>query len=780
LQLKNVTTGEVDFATINLSGYLQKSDTATLVATKYWTGANFFPLVGGTLTGTGGAGFIGLPSQVTAAGTPASGLNIYAQGSSFNWKGTDGYERQFASTLTGGRTYTLPDVNGTFALGSGTTNRIPIWTGTNTLGSSNALYNSTTKRWTWDSPSVLELPMGTDAQRPSPATTSDFWYNTTGNGLEWYNGTRWADVLESTFNRGTATRIPFFDANGQITDNANLTFTTAQGTLSASRIQTTNGNPVLGGDGTNFGMGVNGLYRIVLTNNYIQFQAPIAGSGSFTGMRMENQSLYVGAAASPAASAVLELGSTTKGFLPPRQTSVQRTAISSPATGLQVFQTDATEGYYSKYAAGWKRHLVEGDATWLKTELEAGRDVDITGATSTDFRLRSNTRIQFDGKVKFGADSATYIDPALNILYTKDTIFSETGIMKVNLNPRTGKNINISAAENGSIFYGDGIRRFVSGWSAGPNIAFGRGLLNNAGTGGRFVAIGDIVLDGSLSGYNGVGIGIGVGQFANASGDFFFLGGVEVARYATNIDRSVVIAPNSFNRSSGINLSQTVAFGATLGSTSTFRNVGGTQLGYQQLPMLVSGDQVSSYGYQAGKVIKRGTNLSFVGNYTGATDTMFSDASAIGNYAAIGQNQSITIGAINGVNSATYDAKIGIGTTTPSEKLHVVGAARIQGQLTANQESYNTITSTTSPQTLSSTRADNLINQGSTQATFTFNLPASPVDGQVCMITYNNAITALTIDGNGNTIVGSAVTTAVIGSQRKFKFYTGIGWIKQY
>jgi hypothetical protein len=97
-----------------------------------------------------------------------------------------------------------------------------------------------------------------------------------------------------------------------------------------------------------------------------------------------------------------------------------------------------------------------------------------------------------------------------------------------------------------------------------------------------------------------------------------------------------------------------------------------------------------------------------------------------------------------------------------------------------NTELYNTITSTTSPQTLSSTRADNLINQGGTQATFTLKLPASPVDGQVCMITYNNAITTLTIDGNGNTIVGSAVTTAVAGSQRKFKFYSGIGWIKQY
>ena len=95
-------------------------------------------------------------------------------------------------------------------------------------------------------------------------------------------------------------------------------------------------------------------------------------------------------------------------------------------------------------------------------------------------------------------------------------------------------------------------------------------------------------------------------------------------------------------------------------------------------------------------------------------------------------------------------------------------------------ERYYTVTSTSSPQTLSNDYSDNLINQGGTQATFTLNFPASPVDGQVLKITYNNAITTLTLDGNGNTIVGSAVTTGVAGSQRAFKFYTGIGWIKLY
>lgn len=55
----------------------------------------------------------------------------------------------------------------------------------------------------------------------------------------------------------------------------------------------------------------------------------------------------------PAASALLEVNSTTKGFLPPRMTQAQRNAIANPVIGLLIVQSDNTPGLYQYTATGW-------------------------------------------------------------------------------------------------------------------------------------------------------------------------------------------------------------------------------------------------------------------------------------------------------------------------------------------------------------------------------------------------------------------------------------------
>jgi hypothetical protein len=45
-------------------------------------------------------------------------------------------------------------------------------------------------------------------------------------------------------------------------------------------------------------------------------------------------------------SAILDVKSTTQGMLIPRMTQTQRNLIGTPATGLMVYQTDGTSGFY--------------------------------------------------------------------------------------------------------------------------------------------------------------------------------------------------------------------------------------------------------------------------------------------------------------------------------------------------------------------------------------------------------------------------------------------------
>jgi len=58
----------------------------------------------------------------------------------------------------------------------------------------------------------------------------------------------------------------------------------------------------------------------------------------------------------PAATAILEILSTTQGFLPPRMTTTQRSAITSPATGLLVYNT-TTKSLEMYDGTAWDSYL---------------------------------------------------------------------------------------------------------------------------------------------------------------------------------------------------------------------------------------------------------------------------------------------------------------------------------------------------------------------------------------------------------------------------------------
>jgi uncharacterized protein (TIGR02145 family) len=87
----------------------------------------------------------------------------------------------------------------------------------------------------------------------------------------------------------------------------------------------------------------------------------------FTTFASTAQSVGINADGSAAnASAMLDVSSTTKGFLPPRMTTTERDLIASPATGLVIFNT-TTNGLDIKSSTSWISLKTSSDAVFLPT-----------------------------------------------------------------------------------------------------------------------------------------------------------------------------------------------------------------------------------------------------------------------------------------------------------------------------------------------------------------------------------------------------------------------------
>lgn len=87
----------------------------------------------------------------------------------------------------------------------------------------------------------------------------------------------------------------------------------------------------------------------------------------------------------PHASAMVDVDATNKGFLLPRMTSVQRSAIASPATGLQVYDLNTNSIWYFN-AQYWVNTLVMSALGDVKSGIQT---VDHEGWIKLDGRLIS-------------------------------------------------------------------------------------------------------------------------------------------------------------------------------------------------------------------------------------------------------------------------------------------------------------------------------------------------------------------------------------------------------
>jgi len=128
---------------------------------------------------------------------------------------------------------------------------------------------------------------------------------------------------------------------------------------------------------------------------------------------------------SPNASSSLEIVSTTKGFLMPRMTAAQRTAIATPATGLLVFQTDPVAGFWYYTGTIWVRLNSTADALSIPSAYAANTSGSsyLVVLGGTDISLPNNqlvsTGITTDGTTFTVAATGRY-----RIAYSLNTTLS--------------------------------------------------------------------------------------------------------------------------------------------------------------------------------------------------------------------------------------------------------------------------------------------------------------------------------------------------------------------
>jgi hypothetical protein len=289
------------------------------------------------------------------------------------------------------------------------------------------------------------------------------------------------------------------------------------------------------------------------------------------------------------ASSILDVSSTTKGFLLPRMTAAQRLAILSPATSLQVFQTDAItgspSGFYFFNGSTWVSMAAQQSAGvgWsLNGNGGTNPTTNFIGTTdATDFKIATNAtpRMLFKstGEIGIGGNpNAVFGLGRVNntnqpILRIDDGSTTNTAASVLLFNLGNNALIDASTLGTGTMMK---LRR-----DGGAN-SDGEGLrVENKGTGAAIHSIGNggIALLGSAT--NGVGARIesnftALQTFGDCAADFHSTGSQD------GITLAMTGNSNSVQSIDGINVAMTSTGTAPVVGIDVFAksNTSGTQV----------------------------------------------------------------------------------------------------------------------------------------------------------------------------------------------------------
>jgi hypothetical protein len=157
---------------------------------------------------------------------------------------------------------------------------------------------------------------------------------------------------------------------------------------------------------------------------------------------IKSQNIGIGTS-TPSASAMLDISSTSKGLLIPRMTSVQRSAIASPAAGLMVYDTDR-KLFYQHDGGIWR--LMLNNDFWNRATATSNYMVNLQdsvgiGTTGPTERLDVNGNIRIRNNL-FAADAVN----AGSLIAAGNLVVGTTGLINGDLTTNSDMVINNTTA----------------------------------------------------------------------------------------------------------------------------------------------------------------------------------------------------------------------------------------------------------------------------------------------------------------------------------------------
>jgi len=412
------------------------------------------------------------------------------------------------------------------------------------------------------------------------------------------------------------------------------------------------------------------------------------------------QSVGIGTT-SPDLSAILEIRSTSKGLLIPQMKATHRNAITKPATGLLVWQTDEVKGFYfnvgTPQAPDWQ--ILAGSASAWMLDGNAGTNPANNFVGTTDNTpLRFRVRNVWSGSID--STGGTYIgyragqNDALG-----NTAFGSRAL-SLNDNGAALTAIGRSALEKNRGGYGNtaiGTLSMQENTTGGWKTAVGtQSLLNNT-TGDENVAIG------MLSMYDNKGnknVAAGVYTLSKNEGFNNAAFGHNALQYNTSGSWNVGISSSALkNNSTGIGniaigvssmlLNDTGNANVAIGIFALTKSLtdNNTAVGARTLDNNISGDENTAIGTDALGENSTGSHNTALGyhagdnNYTGNYNTFMGynadvsgvriNATAVGYSAFAECSNCLVLGSVDGKNGSNVTTKVGVATTSPQYPFQV-------------------------------------------------------------------------------------------------------------